>query len=455
MPTTTTVNGGPPDLDRETGSAVDAGDRLFLSFEDGAIFTPHDFEVRKVEEMLRADGRARSLEAVLTLPMRGAAWSIEPGEGDSGQADWAREMLTREANAGGMSTPLDLVLAQLTGAVLFRRSYFEKVFTVLDGNIVYDKLAFRPPASCRVKFDKQTGAFEGFEQYVGSDHKGSDERGYVHIKPDRALVYIHGQHRSPLTGTSDLETAYNVWVTKQKIRFLWAAFLENQTMPKAVANSGSNDPGETQRFAEKVATLKGGGVVGIGSDQSVEPFESSGSGAAQYQAAMAYLDAEMAQSVLAGFLGLSDSSTSAVGSYALSKDATDFFVKSRQAVLTEMATVFTNFGLADLIRWNFGTSAPVPHFKFGPIIPEQADQALELFKGLATGAGINPAVPREFVDILTAKVAKLLGMDEGKVAEAIRKNRDPNATPTDELRTGVENARTLVQQAGLGEKVAA
>lgn len=447
MPTPT-VNGGRPDLDRESGSAVDAGDRLFLSFEDGAIFTPHDFEVRKVEEMLRSDGRARSLEAVLTLPLRGAPWSIEPGEGDSGQADWAREMLTREANAGGMSTPLDLVLAQMTGAVLFRRSYFEKVFTTLDGQIVYDKLAFRPPASCRVKFDKQTGAFEGFEQWVGSEHRPKpDERGYVHIKPDRALVYIHGQHRSPLNGTSDLETAYNVWVTKQKIRFLWASFLENQSMPKAIAKHDTSDTSDIQRFAEKVATLKGGGVVGIGPEQSVEPFESSGSGADQYQKAMAYLDAEMAQSVLAGFLGLSDSSTSAVGSYALSKDATDFFAKSRQAVLTEMATIFTNFGLADLIRWNFGTQAPVPRFKFGSIEDEAAAQALELFKGLATGAGMNPSIPREFVDMLVSKVAKLLGMDEGKVAEAIRKNRDPEASPMDELRGGVENARRLVNEA--------
>ena len=76
------------------------------------------------------------------------------------------------------------------------------------------KLAYRPPASCRLKQDKHTGAFRGFTQRVWRD----DGVEKVTIPPEKALVFIHGQHRRPAKGMSDLETVYAVFSVKQKIR---------------------------------------------------------------------------------------------------------------------------------------------------------------------------------------------------------------------------------------------
>jgi len=221
---------------------------------------------------------------------------------------------------------LDLVLAQMASARLYRVAYFEKVFKVEDGKIVYDKLAYRPPASCRLKQDKHTGAFRGFTQRVWRD----DGVEKVTIPPEKALVFIRGQHRRPAKGMSDLETVYAVFAVKQKIRYLWAEFLANQTMPKAVATTdGSEAP---SALAQRVAQLKGGGVVGLGVGQKVDAFESSGSGAAEYRAAMAYLDSEMSGSVLAGFTDLTGSEKTG-GSYALSKNSADLFLQACEAVL--------------------------------------------------------------------------------------------------------------------------
>jgi hypothetical protein len=47
------------------------------------------------EEMLRLDGKARTLEQVLTLPLMSAEWSIEPAKGDSGEAEFVIDALTR------------------------------------------------------------------------------------------------------------------------------------------------------------------------------------------------------------------------------------------------------------------------------------------------------------------------------------------------------------------------
>lgn len=434
----------------ELGTVVEY-DRMFTSWNDGRVFTPMDFDVRKVEEMLRADGKAKALEQVLTLPLRGADWSIEPSKGDTGQAEFVRDALTRAANQGGMSTPIELVIAQATAACLFRRAYFEKVFKIEDGRVVYDKLAWRPPSSCRLEYDRQTGAFRGFAQRLGPDNPKADPTGYVKIPPERSFVVVHGQHRRPLEGLSDLDTAFQIFQTKQKVRWLWLRFLENQSMPKAVAQNDSNDPGATQAFAQKVATLKGGGVVGIGPEQNVTPFESNGAGAGHYQAAIQFLDSEMSGSVLAGFTDLTAMAGSGRGSYALSKDASDLFLQSRQAVLNEIGAAITGFVVADLIRYNFGVRASVPRFKFGPLIAEQAEAALNLLQQMSTAAAVNPSIPPEFLRLLVEKVAKYLGMDESVIAEAMQKAVDQaGAQPVDQLRAGVDAAQQLVQAAGVG-----
>lgn len=428
----------------EIGSALER-DRLFVSFEDGEVFTPEDVTARKLERMLDTDGKARTLEQVLTLPLRGASYSIEPGPGDQGEAEFVRDVFTRPANAGGMSTPMDLVIAQMTSGCLFRRAFFEKVFKVDDqARVVLDKIAFRPASTCELRFDKATGGFRGFRQRVGDQHPGADENGKVTVPPDRALVFVYGQHRKPVEGLSDLDTAYAIWETKQKVKFLWMGFLENQVIPKAIAKSAS---GETTKLAQRVATLKGGGVLGIEKDDTVEAFESSGRGAAEFKEAINWLDGEMAGSCLAGFTGLPNDGK---GSYALSKDQTDFFLQSRVAVLGEMAATLTGFALADLVRWNLGPGRSVPRFRFGPLVQENADKALEMLQSLASQPPGTSRLPEEFIDMLIEKVANYLGMDEGKVAQVLRQRRDSEAAgPTDAFRAGVDAATRLVAEAGV------
>lgn len=439
-PTTKIIRSGPPQ--GEIGSAA-AYDRIFSRYEDGKVFSVREVREQDFEEMMRLDGKARTLEQVLTLPLRSGEWSIEPGEGDSGQAEWVREALTRPANAGGMTTPLELVIGQMTSAVVYRRAYFEKVFGLRDGRIVYDKLAWRPQSSCWLLRDSDTYAFRGIKQRF---RRGNDTVEKV-IPPEKAFVYLHGQHRDPLNGISDLDTAFQIFESKQKIRFLWYSFLENQTIPKGVASHSNSDENEQQALAEKVASLKGGGVIAIGPDQSVDSFESDGSGASTFRDAMSYLDAEMAGSVLAGFTNLTDSDRT--GSYALSKDGSNFFLRAEQAKLDEMAAALTSWVIADLIRWNYGFGASVPVLKFKPLAKEATDEALEMLKHLSTQRVLNPAIPAEFIELLVEKVADLLGIDRAKVADAIGKRAEAQANPVAKLNAGLDAAAQLVQSAGV------
>lgn len=399
----------------ELGSAIDR-DRLFLSFENN-VFSPLDVTPRKVDTMLKADGKARSLEQALTLPLRGASKDISPSPGDKGEAEFVNDALTRNSNAGGMSTPFELVISQAVSACLYRRAFIEKVFGLNEqGRVVYDKLAFRPAATCRLKYDELTGAFKGFSQRVPMDHPKADSEGRVTIPAQRSFVFVYGQHRRPVEGISDLETAYGLFETKQKIKFLWAQFLENQVMPKAIASDEAGNE-EANKLARKVSTLKGGGVVGISQGQDVRPYETSISAAQAFQDAIRFLDSEMSASVLAGFLDLASAASLGRGSYALSESQSDFFLQSRQAVLTELAAAIENYLIADLVRWNFGPTAAVPTFKFGSLRAGDLQTSVALLQAIA--GSVQTSIPQEFIDELTVSVAAALNLNVDKVAKAI------------------------------------
>lgn len=437
-----TANGAKPHLFDEKGSAAD-GQRLFATW-DGfqSLELPGQPDVADLENMLDRDGKARSLEQVLTLPLRWAGWSIEPQQDDTGEAEFVREALSRPANAGGMVTSMDLVIAQMANAAVFRRAFFEKVFQPFEQGLGYRKLALRPARTCTILRDKRDQAFAGFRQKFTRDGQPVEET----FKPDKAFVYLHAQHKDPVAGHTDLATCWRTFEAKQKVRFLWFQFLENQTIPKAIAQSDSTDEEQARKFAEKIATLKGGGVVGTVRGQSVEAFESSGRGAAEFRSAMDWLSAEQSQSVLASFTDLA-SQGSGRGSFALSRDQSDLFLRSRQAVLGEMAADLSSFVVADLVRWTFGPDAKVPLFRFGDLAEHHSDAVRELFLSLAGQERLNPSIPSEFLDLLTEKVAHHLELDVDVVRKALQ---DRGAeTDGDRLRVGIDRAARLVEESGV------
>ena len=169
--------------------------------------------------MLDRNGMAAAIEQVLTLPVRGAPRTIEPAKGDKGEAEFVQSVLMTPDQAGGMKTPISQLVGQITTAQIFRRSFFEKTFKLResDGKIIYDKIAYRPPATCQARFNDRTGEGNGFRQQVwlfgGNLMLSSKQKvpGYVDIPKIRSYIYTHGQHREPLTGVSEMETAYWPW----------------------------------------------------------------------------------------------------------------------------------------------------------------------------------------------------------------------------------------------------
>ena len=382
-----------------------------------------------MKTMILRDGQAAALEAVLTLPIRQCPWSIMPVKGDRGEAEFVRSVLMAPPMSGGMRTPMQTVIGQMTAAQIYKKAYFEKVFTIRpdDGMIVYDKLAYRPPSTCQVRRKAINAEFDGFRQQVwlfggllADKSKQLETPGYVDIPRHRSFVYIHGQHREPLQGVSELDLCYWAYQTKLKILYLWYNFIENQSLPK-VAVYGESQPQADDRAAD-LASLRSSGVVGweraSPDAKTFDIIETNGRGSDQFQAALSFLETWQTASVLAGFTGLSSLASLGRGSLALSSDQSAFFLKSRQAITQELQTDITVDIIAPLVAYNFGSKAAFPTFAFGPLIDDNAQALTTMFQTLAVAPSLQ--VPAGIMDLITERIATVLDLDIDAVDEIVQ-----------------------------------
>ena len=122
-------------------------------------------------------------------------------------------------------------------------------------------------------------------------------------------------------------------------------------------------------------------VLGLTGEQALELHEPTADGGA-FLKCMDYLSDEMGQSVLAGFLGLTQQSGGGKGSYALSRDSSDFFLRACEARSAELGGVLTNYLAADLVRWNRGPAGRTPTIRFAKLSDQRAEQATALFEAM-------------------------------------------------------------------------
>lgn len=450
----------------ELGSSFDYHSP-FGGWIDGDVYAPHEPSIADYHHMLDTDGTAQSIELMLSYPIISAPWSIEPAKGDTGQAEFIYDALTALPHQGGPITTVEQMVQLMTSAFTNKRAYFEKVFKVNnDGKIVYHKLGYRPPETCELALDARTGEPRGFRQmpliYPGGAStfgemsvsnavvdSSIETGGWVRIPQDRAFVYVHGTWRDPLLGVSALKTPYYLYLTKRKIRWLWYQFLDQTALPKTIVQN--QDEIQARNDARKVATLRGRSVLALGNETVVTPYQSDGKGAQYYNDALQFIDGEMLNSGLMGFLQLTVRSATGRGSYALATTMEQMFNRSRVFVAQDMARQITNEVIGPLIAYNYGKYAPVPRFRFGPLSNETDQAALAAFQQVMAAQDVN--LPVEFYDELIGRVSAILNLDPGKVAKDIEVNGSPQMTSIQLLQTKVDQAHEAVVTAQLSNKM--
>lgn len=365
------------------------------------------FQARDLADMLRRDGKARSLESVITLPIRAEAVNITPAAGDRGECEWLLGMLDR------MDQPLQHIVDLGVQSLIYRTTFLEKVFDHRDGRMVYDRLAWRPNDACSMIHDKDTGRLLGFQQSLG----GPDRFGMVEIPLRKAVVFLHGAYRDPIRGASELEICYRCYQDKQKVRYLWSSFLAGAAVPRTIAET---EPGTEASVVAALRKLANGGTAAVPTGTKVTPLNVAGSAGPEFLSMMTYLDAEMSGSVLAGFTELSSAAgRGSRGSMALAQSETTFFANSLDAHAKEIAHTLRAQAFAPLLRVNFGADCAVPKVVIGPVSTLAVQDALTALATMAAAHTDQSIVPAEFVDELTVKVAGMLDLDPKKISDAI------------------------------------
>lgn len=427
-----------PRLNVEEGSSYGWDDLWFtgLTRDGKGLVDMSDWQARDMETMLDKDYKARQIESVLTLPILSATTSIRPAAGDKGEAKWLEQYWETDEFSGGPRTSLQQIIARMTSAFSYRRAYMEKVWTKgtgpFAGKIVYHDLAWRPQTTCRLIRDRLNGRFMGFEQEAYFVGQGIDPNKWpIQIPPNRSFVYTHGTRRDPLNGSSDLEVAFWCYQTKQKILLLWLQFLQAVSLPRVIVKAGDQET--ATQVAQQIARLKSSGVLPVSSPAgpesiTIDSLDLSGKGAEQFASAIDWLDTAAADSVLAGFLNLTGrvNMSHFGGSYALSKDASDFFLQSEEAKTREIEDQVRRGIFAPLIRYNFGKNAAIPLLKFEPLNDIDKETAVALLKQ-AMAAPPGGPVPTAFIAGLAEQVSTSLGLDGSTMHDEFKKSFDAAA----------------------------
>lgn len=437
-----------PPLDQELGSSFD-WQPIIGGYEDGTVFLLDLTMQRDFQQMLDTDGKAQSILNLLIYPILAAPYSIEGTKGDKGEVDTIRDILTAAPYEGGMSVPLDVIILQMAEAFVFKRTYFEKVFQLREQDqlVGYKKIAWRPPETCELALDAETGEFRGFRQrriHYEWQNITTNDFGYVNMPHNRAFVYINNPWKDPISGTSDLQVPFWCYQIKRKLMYLWYQYLETTALPKTVTQAA--DEKEAVLAARRVATLKSRGVLGLKSDVTYGVLESSGKGATEYIEAIKYLDSQMSQSILAGFIDLSSMASAGKGSFALSEDQSKLFLRTRRVKAYDMARQFSEQIIAPLCHYNFGRKAPCPKLVFGPMSEANEQAVLNAFTNLVDLASASTtgqiAVTDEFFNELFTRVGTILELDPEKIAQSI----DVEGSPLERIRNAVEKSFNMVQQ---------
>lgn len=408
-----------PDEDVERGTAFTRWDAMWATWANGAVMDAGEWESADLNNMLKRYGQARTVENVLTLPLNQLKWKCTPAKGDRGESEFINNFLISAPNQGGSKTPFPQILQMMTSAVTHKRATFEKIFTVYDGHHVYKDVAWRPQTTTSIVRNPENAGFEGFAQEAVTEAMQKKTGGLpIRIEAKYAFAYFHNSKRDPINGISDMEIPFWCYKTQQKVLFLFFNYLETMAMGKTVVEA--SDLGRAMQIAKQVGQAKGGAVIPVsntsGANQKIYSLDVATKGSGDYMAAIKYLDHMASGAVLAGFVDLTDVSTGGRGSMALSKDQTDFFLMSRQAVAAEMAWFVRNYLIADLVYYNFGVGASVPMFEFEPLGDREIDQAVSLLNGALLAPPAQ--VPQGWVELLAEAVAPSLNLDVDKVTAA-------------------------------------
>ena len=368
---------------------------------------------RDIMTMIDMDGHARALFEMMRRPIlrntkRAFIKPYKSGEGEA-EAEFIHNNLLERRHAGGTELSFSSTIAQMCMAFVTGFQAFEKKWdrpgTVLDdGYIRLGKLSPRNSSTIKIRVDDR-GMFDGIHQETGWRGQTID----VNVPRERSCVYAINTEENPHYGKSVFLPSYYHFDKKHKLYYIVHLALALGSLPPVIAKAkpsvAANDRGAflrefSSRGTNSVFLLPSG--IDIEKDDQISPPTTG----LPYMEIIEHHNREMSKSVLGQFLDVGTSEGG--GGFSLSKNHMDFLVMSLEDRMNEMAEIYNNHVIPELISWNFGTTN-YPTLQFPPF----TDEIRDLLFTLAANITAAREVPfsAEFVAEIEKDMSKTLGFD--------------------------------------------
>ncbi len=350
------------------------------------------------DKMRREDAQVGSVLRAVTLPIRGAAWMIDPTgardevvelvSNDLGLPVKGRQPVAPPRTRGRFSwgEHLRMVLLEL----VYGHSFFEQVYRAEGNRAHLAKLAWRPPRSISKVEVAADGGLIAIQQHglTTSD---------VTIPVDRLVAYVNDREGGNWLGQSLLRTAYKNWLLKDRMLRAQALTVERNGLGVPVY-TGADVP-ENASASEREEWLQSEKTAGLKLATGFRAGEAAGASIPHGSTLelkgvtgklpdtdqpIRYHDEQIARAVLAHFLNLGTET----GSWALGSTFANFFTDSLNAVAAHVADVTQQHVVEDLVDLNWGSEEPAPRIVFEPIGSE-APATAEAIKALLDSGAIT------------------------------------------------------------------
>lgn len=426
--------------------------------------------IRKFREMSDNDPTIGAFLYAIEMLMRASEWKVEPAKGDSdnfAEAAQAEAEFLEGALFKDMSHSWEDFIAEGMSFLTYGWAYFETVYKIrrgpdeadpsyrsefTDGRVGFRKIQIRSQDSLSRWEMQPDGGIAGMWQLP------PDTMQEVFIPINKALLFRPRAHKGSPEGKSMLRTAYKPYYFLNRLQDVEAIGTERELtglpivrVPSALLSS--SDPADRaivaqyQKVARDLRYNTQGGLV-VPSDPfdgqngpsnvrkvDVELLASAGTRSMDVGKIVARYQTDIARSVLAEFLMLGATGT---GSFALSNDKTDMFVRSIWTLGKGIASVFNRHATPRLWRLNALDRELMPSVTMGQIGPEDLEKLGTFLKQISdAGAPLFPdinleqalrrlaKVPEKTPEIIAEQEAAAQAEADAAAAEAAARAKQP------------------------------
>lgn len=339
-----------------------------LEVRGGRIYQEYNEDLRSLstrmrsyEEMRRSESAIAAMEHIITLPIRRAEWSVQPGD-DKAFGEFVEWNLFE-----GLSHSFDDLLREALLATLYGFSIHEKVFEDKpQGYLGWRKFAERDRGTVTEWQFDATGGLSGVKQTGRTPNTG--ELKSVEIPIKKLIVWTWRKEAGNPEGIGALRQAYKHWFYKQAFEEFAAIRIERQAggIPTATAPPEGASDSEVKAVAEQLARIRTAEDAGIvmPSGWTIEMLD-LGPATVPFESHIERQHQSMLQTVLGQFVGLGSGGNT--GAWALSRDSSTFFLMGLETVADWFCAYANRYIIDQLTRYNLSGNPKPPRLVHGPL----------------------------------------------------------------------------------------